>query len=115
MVNRRQFLSASGALFVSTTGMRRSPVVAEGKSSGERVLVIGAGIAGLGAARQLLAAGHEVVVLEGRDRIGGRIWTSERWAGAPMDLGASWIHGIEDNPITALADQFGVKRADHPV
>ena len=111
MVNRRQFLRASGALLVSTTGIAALAGCSQGKSSGERVLVIGAGIAGLGAARQLLAAGHEVVVLEGRDRIGGRIWTSERWAGAPMDLGASWIHGIEDNPITALADQFGVKRA----
>lgn len=111
MVNRRQFLGVSGALLVSTTGIAALAGCSQGKSSGERVLVIGAGIAGLGAARQLLAAGHEVVVLEGRDRIGGRIWTSERWVGAPMDLGASWIHGIEDNPITALADQFGVKRA----
>ena len=111
MVNRRQFLGVSGALLVSTTGIAALAGCSQGKSSGERVLVIGAGIAGLGAARQLVAAGHEVVVLEGRDRIGGRIWTSERWVGAPMDLGASWIHGIEDNPITALADQFGVKRA----
>lgn len=45
-----------------------------------------------------LLTGHESVLPTG---YGGRIWTSERWAGAPMDLGASWIHGIEDNPITA--------------
>ncbi len=44
-----------------------------------RTLVIGAGLSGLAAAQKLKAAGHEVVVLEGRDRIGGRIWTSTRW------------------------------------
>ena len=50
-----------------------------------------------------------LVVLEARDRIGGRIWTSTAWPGAPMDLGASWIHGIDGNPIHELAQKVGVK------
>jgi monoamine oxidase len=71
------------------------------------VLVIGAGIAGLAAARHLAIDGYDVVVLEARDRIGGRIWTSQALS-IPADLGASWIHGFEDNPIARLARRYDV-------
>jgi monoamine oxidase len=67
-------------------------------------LVIGAGIAGLAAARTLRDAGQRVTLLEARDRIGGRVWTDHS-LGLPLDMGASWIHGIEGNPITDLARQ----------
>ena len=72
------------------------------------VLIIGAGIAGLAAARALAAGGLRVVVLEARDRIGGRVWTDETWPGIPLDMGAGWIHGIHGNPITALAEAQGL-------
>lgn len=72
------------------------------------VVVIGAGIAGLTAARDLGIDGYDVVVLEARDRIGGRIWTSNEM-GLPTDLGASWIHGFEDNPIARLARRHGIE------
>jgi polyamine oxidase len=64
-----------------------------------RILVIGAGMAGLIAARLLHASGFPVTVLEARERIGGRVWTDNR-LGGPCDFGGSWIHGADDNPLT---------------
>ena len=72
----------------------------------KRVLVVGAGMSGAKAARVLDSAGFNVVVLEARDRIGGRTWT-DKGLGAPVDLGASWIHGRRGNPITKLAKEIG--------
>ncbi len=74
-----------------------------------RIAVTGAGMAGLSAAHRLAGEGREVVVLEARDRRGGRVWT-DRSLGAPLDLGASWIHGPDGNPLSALADQAGLER-----
>ena len=74
-----------------------------------RVIVIGAGIAGLAAAYELQQLSFEVVVVEGRDRIGGRIWSNGSLGpSGAVDLGASWIHGINDNPITELCHQAGL-------
>ncbi|MCB0009704.1 MAG: FAD-dependent oxidoreductase, partial [Anaerolineales bacterium] len=74
------------------------------------VLVIGAGMAGLMAARTLHEAGVPVTILEGRDRIGGRTYTDQS-LGAPIDLGAAWIHGPDGNPLTPLARQLGIAHA----
>jgi monoamine oxidase len=58
------------------------------------VIVVGAGVAGLTAARRLAEAGLRVVILEARDRIGGRIWTVHAPNGAPVELGAEFIRGV---------------------
>ncbi len=68
------------------------------------VVIIGAGAAGLGAAQKLQDAHKDILVIEARDRIGGRVQTVNNW-GSPIDLGASWIHGIENNPLTEIAKQ----------
>jgi len=79
------------------------------KGDPERVIVIGAGFAGLAAANALRSAGVECVVLEARDRIGGRAHTVAV-GGHPVDLGCSWIHEPDGNIMSRFAEQVGVKR-----
>ncbi|MGA5496794.1 flavin monoamine oxidase family protein [Streptomyces cinereoruber] len=69
------------------------------------VVIVGAGLAGLTAADQLSRAGHDVVVIEGRDRVGGRIHTVEV-AGVPVDAGATWVapHHVA---VRDLVSRFG--------
>ena len=76
--------------------------------SHQNIAIIGAGISGLGAAHKLAAHGLQVTIYEARDRIGGRIW-SDRSLGASVDLGATWIHGPEGNPISKLAEEAGAE------
>ena len=73
---------------------------------GKTVLVIGAGISGLAAAKKLKDKGFTVIVIEAQEKIGGRLRT-DRSMGIAFDEGASWIHGPNGNPITKLASQAG--------
>jgi monoamine oxidase len=73
----------------------------------ERVLIVGAGWAGLAAANALRNAGVRCTVLEGRHRIGGRARTVDV-GGSPVDLGCSWIHEPVGNPMATFADQAGI-------
>lgn len=77
-------------------------------------IVVGAGVAGLTAARLLARAGRRVVVLEARDRVGGRISTDRRY-GLTTDMGASWIHGITGSPVAAAAEAFGMPMVEFTV
>ncbi|MEV6710698.1 FAD-dependent oxidoreductase [Lentzea sp. NPDC051208] len=84
---------------------RVMPSVSDGgEDARPSVLVMGAGISGLAAARALRELGHPVTVLESRDRVGGRIWTDAHG----VDLGAHRIHGTDGNPITELVEDLGI-------
>jgi monoamine oxidase len=115
---RRQFLTLSAGIGTtlagSTAQAARGAEMAPATSSSKRVVVIGAGIAGLAAGRDLADQGHAVTVVEAQGRIGGRLKTDAR-LGVPLDLGASWVHGIRGNPITALAQAIGAHMASTSV
>jgi monoamine oxidase len=71
------------------------------------VAVVGAGAAGIGAARRLLDSGTvSVLVLEARDRVGGRVHTIAP-AGFPLDRGAEWLHSADRNPLSPIARDLG--------
>jgi monoamine oxidase len=95
----QQFGRINHGVYTMPEEQKRSHVVER-----KRVVVIGAGAAGIGAACQLQAAGFDVTVLEAQDRIGGRVHTSTKFS-APVDLGASLMTGAIGNPVTVLAKQ----------
>jgi monoamine oxidase len=78
------------------------------------VVIIGAGAAGLAAARTLIDKGRSVVVIEARDRIGGRAWTdSATFSGIPFDHGCSWLHSSNENPWTPIAKNWKYNLLSH--
>lgn len=73
-------------------------------AEGLDVIVVGAGIAGLAAAHALAAEGRRVIVLEARNRLGGRLHTEDGF-----DWGAHWVHGSEGNPLGPLIRKLGLQ------
>ncbi|KAF7833393.1 putative polyamine oxidase 2 [Senna tora] len=72
------------------------------------VIVIGGGMSGIAAARALHDASFQVVLLESRERLGGRIHTNYSF-GFPVDLGASWLHGVcKENPLAPVIGRLGL-------
>lgn len=120
-VERRTFIERLGAAAVLLS-LRLSSGCAAPNSSTEPaappseetpILIIGAGVAGLSAARALTDAGWPVVVLEARDRLGGRTYTADL-GGGRVDLGGAWIHGPnQDNPVAQYVDAVGLQRTFH--
>lgn len=74
-------------------------------------LVVGAGLAGLAAADRLASEGERVTVVEARARLGGRIHSVRGWEDSVLDVGASWMRGEEDNPLSRLVREVGVRTA----
>lgn len=86
----------------------------------KRVIVIGAGMSGLACARELQQRRHNVLVLEARGRVGGRVWgapiateTDDNDAFTNVDLGGALIHGTVSNPLSQLCTQLGIPTSDN--
>lgn len=112
-LSRRRLLALSaGTAGALLGGPRLNPAVAASKSAAataapQRVIIVGAGIAGLAAARMLTDRGVAVVVIEARERIGGRIDTDES-LGTPVERGAAWVHGFNGNPVATRVRDAGL-------
>jgi polyamine oxidase len=89
----------------------RGPEIGPGvEAERTQVVVVGAGLSGLGAARTLHDAGVDVIVVEARDRIGGRIHTDRATFSVPVERCANWLEGASDrNPLTAVVRAAGVQ------
>lgn len=98
--SRRDFLAASAAAIAVPTAARALSVPLPKDTD---IVVIGAGAAGIAAARRILAANRRVVVIEASNRIGGRCWTDTETFGVPFDRGARWLYGQTANPVARLA------------
>uniref|UniRef100_A0A8D2J6Q3 L-amino-acid oxidase n=1 Tax=Varanus komodoensis TaxID=61221 RepID=A0A8D2J6Q3_VARKO len=77
------------------------------------VIVVGAGPAGLAAARQLHNFGIKVVVLEAKDRIGGRVWDDKTFRGITVGKGAQIVNGCVNNPVALMCEQVSARSWDH--
>jgi monoamine oxidase len=100
-LDRRTFLAGAAALALP------GPVLAQG--SGEvDIVVIGAGAAGIAAARRIAAANRRSVLIEATDRIGGRCATDSRIFGVPFDRGAHWLYAMDVNPVVKAAAGTGL-------
>lgn len=105
-MTRRDFLSASAALAAAPAlGARAwgAPLPRDAD-----IVVIGAGAAGIAAARRIQAANRRVIVVEASGQIGGRCLTDTATFGVPFDRGARWMHNPETNPIVKLARAAGL-------
>jgi monoamine oxidase len=103
---RRTFLAA-------LLGTAALPTWARAQASNPDVVVIGAGAAGLAAAHALAASGLSFVVIEAKDRIGGRAFTDTASFGLPFDHGCSWLHQSDRNPFTPIARAAGFTLLPH--
>ncbi len=111
-MTRRHFVSASAALAaapVLSTAAWGAPLPREAD-----IVVIGAGAAGIAAARRIVAANRRVIVLEAASQIGGRCLTDSSTFGVPFDRGARWMHNPESNPMVRLARGAGLEMVPAP-
>jgi monoamine oxidase len=112
-MTRRGFLSASAAFTAGSAMVRRAwsaPLPRE-----VDVVVIGAGAAGIAAARRIMAANRKVLVVEASNQIGGRCLTDLSTFDVPFDRGARWMHNPETSPMIKLARTAGLDLSPAPL
>jgi monoamine oxidase len=107
LFSRRYFLAGAAAL-AARPAFGQGAAVPAGPAADVDVIIVGAGAAGIAAARRLSAAGRSFTLVEATSRIGGRCFTDTRSFGVPFDRGAHWIHSPDINPLTKLAPRTGL-------
>src|SRR5215213_2044686 len=103
-VSRRALVAGLGASALRLPSIANATVQADFD-----VLIVGAGAAGISAARHILRSGKTVAILEGSDRLGGRCLTDTRTFSLPYDAGAQWIHETEALPLAQLCKEAGLE------
>lgn len=109
---RRELLAASLAAGAGLLLSRAAPVRADEPRKGKRVVVVGAGFAGLAAAHELLAVGYDVTVLDARNRVGGRVLTFRDLVPGKTVEGGAELIGSNHPAWVAYADKFGLTFLD---
>ena len=112
-MTRRDFLSASAALAVTPVFTGRGAMAAPLPREAD-IVVIGAGAAGIAAARRIMAANRKVIVVEAASQIGGRCQTDTTSFDVPFDRGARWMHNPDTNPMIKLARVAGLEITTAP-
>ena len=107
-LNRRHFLALTVSSVIASTSAARAQV-----PSNPDVVVVGAGAAGLAAAKTLMARGLSVAVVEANDRIGGRAWTESETFGVPFDHGCSWVQTTKVDMFLEAAESYGFEVLQH--
>src|SRR4051812_5697560 len=111
-MTRRGFLSASAGLAsMPLLGGRAAAAPLPREAD---IVVIGAGAAGIAAARRIMAANRKVIVVEAASQIGGRCQTDTTTFDVPFDRGARWMHNPESNPMIKLARSAGLEITTAP-
>lgn len=107
-ISRRRVLNGLGAMAT----LPFIPFHSATASSNPDVVIIGAGIAGVTAARELAGKGVSFTVVEARNRIGGRAYTESETFGVPYDHGCAWLHSADKNPLTPMVKKAGFRTID---
>jgi len=113
-MTRRDLLSASAAAIAAVPGFGRRAWAAPVARDAD-IVVVGAGAAGIAAARRVQAANRKVIVVEAAPGIGGRCLTDTATFDVPFDRGARWLHNPDTNPMVRLARSAGLEISAAPL
>ena len=111
-MTRRDLLAASAAMAMAPGFSRRAFAALPREAD---IVVVGAGAAGIAAARRIQAANRKVIVVEADARLGGRCWTDSNAFDVPFDRGARWLHNPDTNPMVKLARAAGLDISAAPL